>query len=232
MMTKAINKFCPRSGKLVADDSLTNYKDHIVGLCNPDCRNDFRDNIADRPSDTAYFDAVIKETTLQLNVVPTETSSADDFDFLVGTWNVKNRKLIDRLSNSDEWVEFEAVLEMRKTLNGIGNFETFSATIDGKPFAGEAVRLFDPITRLWSIYWADSNNGVLDKNPVVGSYDGSMGKFFTEDTFNGKEITVLYQWDKTDPKHPIWSQAFSLDNGTTWEWNWYMNLTNIAALAA
>lgn len=160
-----------------------------------------------------------------LNIQPSATSSKDDFDFLVGTWNVENRKLVDRLSNSDEWIEFDAVLEMRKTLLGIGNFETFTAEIDGKPFAGEAVRLFDPTTRLWSIYWADSNFGKLDANPVIGSYEGSVGKFYTRDKFGEKEIIVLYQWDKSDPEHPIWSQAFSADEGETWEWNWYMTLS-------
>jgi len=38
---------------------------------------------------------------------------------------------------------------------------------------------------------------------------------------------VLYQWNKTNPEHPIWSQAFSPDNGKTWEWNWEMVLTKI-----
>ncbi|HQU93831.1 MAG TPA: hypothetical protein PLK77_16160 [Pyrinomonadaceae bacterium] len=164
-----------------------------------------------------------------LNIQPLATSSKDDFDFLVGTWNVENRKLVDRLSNSDEWIEFDVVLEMRKTLLGIGNFETFTAEIDGKPFAGEAVRLFDPATRLWSIYWADSNFGQLDKVPVVGSFDGDIGRFYAPGEFNGKPIKVLYQWDKTDPVHPIWSQAFSVDKGETWEWNWYMTLTRKVA---
>ncbi|NOT48563.1 MAG: hypothetical protein HOP17_12530 [Acidobacteria bacterium] len=117
---------------------------------------------------------------------------------------------------------------MRKTLNGIGNFETFEAVIDGRPFAGEAVRLFNPKTRLWSIYWADSNHGILDQNPVVGSYENGIGKFYAQDSFDGKDIVVLYQWDKRDPEHPIWSQAFSLDKGKTWEWNWYMYLSKAA----
>ncbi len=160
-------------------------------------------------------------------IQPSETSSADDFDFLQGRWNVHNRKLKTRLENSDDWFEFDAVLDMRKTLNGIGNFETFDAVIDGKPFAGEAVRLFNPKTRLWSIYWADSNFGVLDENPVVGSFEGGVGKFYARDVFREKEITVLYQWDKTNPERPIWSQAFSTDDGKTWEWNWYMNLTRV-----
>lgn len=60
-MENVINKYCPRSGKPVAADSLTEYADVIVGFCNPHCRDDFAANIDARPSDTRYFDAVIKE---------------------------------------------------------------------------------------------------------------------------------------------------------------------------
>lgn len=156
------------------------------------------------------------------NITPSVTSSADDFDFLVGKWDVHNRKLKTRLTDSDDWAEFSATVEMRKVMAGIGNVETFDATFDDKPFAGMAVRVFNPATRLWSIYWADSSNGVLDKNPVVGSFEGNLGQFYAADEFNGRPITVLYQWDKADPDAPVWSQAFSLDAGAGWEWNWFM----------
>lgn len=163
-----------------------------------------------------------------LDIKPSAASSANDFDFLQGSWNVHNRKLKTRLANCDEWSEFEALLDMRKTLNGIGNVETFKTELEGKPFDGMAVRLFNPNTSLWSIYWADSNHGVLDQNPVVGSFENGLGRFYAKDVFNGKDITVLYQWDTTDPEHPIWSQAFSTDDGKTWEWNWHMTLTKKA----
>ena len=228
MSNTAINKYCPRSGKPVSSDSLTEYAGSTVGFCNPDCRDDFQDNTNDRPSDRAYFDAVIKEFGSKVNVAPSAISSKEDFDFLVGRWNVRNRKLRERLANCDEWTEFDAELEMQKTLNGIGNFETFSAEINGSPFAGEAVRLFDPMTRLWSIYWADSNFGKLDTDPVVGSFEGDVGRFYAPGIFDGKEITVLYQWDRSDLDHPVWSQAFSTDSGKTWEWNWYTTLSRTA----
>ncbi|MEM9090041.1 MAG: YHS domain-containing protein, partial [Cyanobacteria bacterium P01_F01_bin.53] len=41
---EAINKFCPRSGKPIENDSLTEYRGHIVGFCNPGCRDDFAQN--------------------------------------------------------------------------------------------------------------------------------------------------------------------------------------------
>lgn len=223
-MHTAINRYCPRSGRPVAEDSLTSYHNVTVGFCNPACRDDFQSNVPERPIDRAYFDALIKELGTPA-VSPSETSSKNDFDFLVGTWNVKNRKLNARLTSSDEWTEFDSTLEMKKTLLGIGNFEIYRAEINNEPFEGEAVRVFDPLTRLWSIYWADSTTGRLDRFPVTGSFEDGVGKFYGYDIYNGTPITVLFQWDSTDANSPIWSQAFSSDNGETWEWNWYMHLT-------
>ena len=36
-----INSICPWSGKPVSADSLTMYGDHVVGFCNPGCRDKF-----------------------------------------------------------------------------------------------------------------------------------------------------------------------------------------------
>lgn len=63
-MEKSINKFCPRSGEVVNDDSLTEYKGHLVGFCNPGCRDDFASDMANNQSDTDYFDVIIKEKEL------------------------------------------------------------------------------------------------------------------------------------------------------------------------
>jgi hypothetical protein len=95
------------------------------------------------------------------------------------------------------------------------------------PFEGMAIRLFNPKSRLWIIYWVDNNNPQMDEHPVTGSFENGLGKFYTSDTFNEKPIIVIYQWDASDPEHPIWSQAFSPDDGKTWEWNWEMKLTRI-----
>lgn len=156
-----------------------------------------------------------------LDIRPSATSSAHDFDFLSGDRTLTNHKLKDRLAGSSEWLDFPATQSMAKILLGIGNRDNFLATIDGKPFEGMTLRLFNPKTRLWSIYWADSNSGTLEP-PVVGSFDGNIGIFYCRDTFRGTAILVKFNWDKSDPEHPVWSQAFSDDEGKTWEWNWYM----------
>jgi hypothetical protein len=163
----------------------------------------------------------------ELIILPSATSSSNDFDFYVGKWNVRNKKLKTRLNNCNEWTAFDATAQMHKILNGTANHESIFANLDGQPFEGLAVRLFHPQTKLWTIYWADSKSCVMD-TPVVGSFDGPVGEFFAKDTFNGKDIIMLYRWDATDPENLVWSQAFSPDNGQTWEWNWYMYMSKAA----
>jgi hypothetical protein len=159
-----------------------------------------------------------------LKLEPSESSSATDFDFLHGKWNIHNRKLKSRLTGSGEWLEFEAEQECNPLLFGQANIDKFTTGAFGKPFEAIALRLFDPATRLWSIYWADSNIVVMD-TPQVGSFDGYAGNFLARDAYNGKDIIVRFRWDLSDPEAPQWSQAFSEDEGATWEWNWFMTFT-------
>jgi hypothetical protein len=42
----AINETCPWSGQPIAADSLTRYRDAVVGFCNPGCRDKFEAAIA------------------------------------------------------------------------------------------------------------------------------------------------------------------------------------------
>lgn len=161
-----------------------------------------------------------------LQITPSPTSSENDFDFFVGKWKVRNRKLNKRLANCDDWTEFEAKNDCRKILNGRANTDSFYAEFDDKPFEAMTLRLFNPSTKLWSIYWADSNVVVLDV-PQVGYFDGKIGEFFARDIFEGQQIIVKFRWDVTDENAPVWSQAFSADEGKTWEWNWYMYFTRV-----
>ena len=159
-----------------------------------------------------------------LLIVASEYSSKDDFDFFQGKSIIKNKKLKQGFANCTEWIEFTSTQEMYKILNGIGNIDNFLATFDGEPFEGMTVRLFNPKTKLWSIYWADSTSGTLDK-PVVGSFENKVGHFFSKDIFEGKNVLQVFRWDARDENNPVWSQAMSDDNGKTWEWNWYMYMS-------
>lgn len=153
-------------------------------------------------------------------------SSKHDFDFFIGKWSLINRKLVSRLSGCTDWIEFESTQEMHTVLNGIGNIDNFLTTLNGEPYEGMTVRLFNPSTKLWSIYWADSDTGKFNP-PVVGSFENNVGHFFSKDYFNRMNIVVVFRWDARDKDNPAWSQAFSADYGKTWEWNWFMFMTKL-----
>jgi len=159
-----------------------------------------------------------------LIITASPTSSQNDFDFLQGKWKMYHRRLNKRLENCKDWTKFQSFDENHKILMGMGDVDTYTTTElpghEGKPFEGFTLRLFNPATKLWSLYWAPSTTGVLDP-PVVGSFENNVGHFFSKDTFNGKNIIVVFRWDARNKDKPVWSQAFSADTGKTWEWNWY-----------
>src|SRR4030095_855716 len=122
----------------------------------------------------------------ELMITASPGSSTNDFDFLVGKWKMYNRRLNKRLENCKDWTEFVSYDENHKILSGTADMDTYSTTempgLEGKLFEGVALRLFNPKTRLWSLYWVASNVGVLDP-PVVGSFENNVGHFFCKDTF-------------------------------------------------
>lgn len=162
-----------------------------------------------------------------LEIRPSATSSAHDFDYLAGKWTMDNKRLKSRLNGCTEWISYPSTDENSgPVLNGIANTDIFKTSFNqfgDSPYQGMTVRLFNTQTKLWSLYWVDSNTGAMDP-PVVGSFEGNVGRFYCKDVFKGKPIIMMFVWDKTDQDNPIWYQAFSPDNGVTWEWN----MTNVS----
>ena len=154
------------------------------------------------------------------------------FDFFFGSWEQSNRKRVRPLvDGDDEWVEFESHTEAGPILGGLGNIDTFAAPdFPGRPgFEGFSLRLFEPETGLWRIWWASAKSGGRLDEPVVGRFDGPVGTFECDDTFEGRPIRVRYRWSDVDTEHPRWEQAFSPDGGQTWEVNWMAVFTRRTA---
>ena len=160
-------------------------------------------------------------------------AQAHAFDFLMGTWSIQNTFLAKRLQHSNEWLRFQATDLERPLRTGTGNLEYY-ATSHWPHFVGMSLRLYDPHTHQWTIYWSDNrfSAGVLQP-PVKGSFDHGRGVFEGPDHFDGAPITVrfTYAWRAGDPNHVRWTQAFSRDNGKTWEINWIMDFTRTSEKA-
>ena len=144
-----------------------------------------------------------------------------DFDFLFGDWAVDHRRLRDRLSGADAWDDFEGSMTCRPVLGGLGNIDEFAMPALGA--SGSTLRLFDLADRRWSLHWASSLTGRLEP-PVRGAFAGGIGLFYGADEFEGRAIRVRFVWDEITSVTARWQQAFSIDDGRTWETNWIMDL--------
>lgn len=148
-----------------------------------------------------------------------------DFDFLAGRWRVANRTLADPAPEAEpQWREFETTAESRPILAGLGNVDTYhAADFPGRgEYWGFALRLFEPATGLWRIWWA-SNPGTGNlEPPVVGRFSQGEGLFEGDDAYDGRAIRVRFIWSEISASSALWEQSFSFDGGGSFELNWIM----------
>jgi hypothetical protein len=149
-----------------------------------------------------------------------------DLDFFVGRWRVHHRRLKERLANSHEWIEFEGTTVTQKLMGGYGNVDDNVLEYPDGVYRAMTLRSYDPMSRQWSIWWLDSRSpkGPLDP-PLQGGFQNGVGTFYADDKFNGKPIRVRFIWSRITSKSCHWEQAFSSDQGATWETNWEMDFT-------
>src|ERR1700740_1464368 len=142
-----------------------------------------------------------------------------DFDFLVGSWKFHLKRLKQRLVGSTEWVEFDGTTVCRKVLDGRGEVEEMNVVNPEKGIhiQGLALRLYNPQSHQWSIYWANAADGVLEPNPMVGQFSNGRGEFYNQQVYEGKTIYARFIWTDTNTSSPHFEQAFSTDGGKTWE---------------
>jgi len=152
------------------------------------------------------------------------TGDLHDFDFFVGDWTSVNRRLKQRWVGSKEWDVFPNTVHCESHMGGVVN--TDEVVFPTKGWSGMTVRTFNLKKRQWSIYWINSLTGELFP-PVVGGFNGKdTGKFYGDDTDEGRPIKVVFQWTRLGPDAARWQQAFSLD-GKAWETNWIVEHTRV-----
>ncbi|MDC0659820.1 DUF1579 domain-containing protein [Leisingera sp. SS27] len=152
-------------------------------------------------------------------------STSRDFDFETGRWNVRHRRLKERLTGCREWEEFQGTSETRAVLGGNGNVEDNLLNFPGGAYRAIALRSFDPASGTWAIWWLSANAPHQLDVPVVGRFEDGTGSFFAEDTLRGEPVSIRFLWLQTDTETPRWEQAMSRDGGKTWETNWTMDFT-------
>lgn len=149
-----------------------------------------------------------------------------DFDFEIGTWKTHLRRLLNPLTGSSTWVEYEGTTVVRKVWNGRANLVELVADGPAGHFEGLSLRLYNPQSRQWSLNFANANGGVIAQ-PTIGEFKDGRGEFYNQETFNGRAILVRFVISDITPNSCRFEQAFSDDGGKTWEVNWVATDTRV-----
>ena len=166
-------------------------------------------------------------TLMLLAAQPSKTAPAaaaqpdhqHDFDFEFGSWKTHIRRLLHPLSGSQEWADLDGTSVVRKVWDGRANLGELEVSNSAMHLEGLSMRLYNPESRQWSIYWSNAEDGALGTG-MVGQFNNGRGEFFDQEVFEGRTILVRYVWSNTTSKSPHFEQSFSTDGGKTWEVNW------------
>lgn len=155
-----------------------------------------------------------------------QRDGSHDFDFELGTWKIHLKRLLHPLTGSNTWVEFDGTSVTRKVWDGRAQLEQFETD---SPTAGHieglTLRLYNPDSRQWSLYWGTSKSGTLSLPATVGEFKDGRGEFYDQEPYGGRMIFVRYVWSQITPNSAHFEQSFSDDGGKTWEANWITDQT-------
>jgi hypothetical protein len=163
-----------------------------------------------------------------VQLTPAERDGQHGFDFEIGTWKIHLKRLEHRLAGSTTWVEFDGTSVTRKVWGGRADLEEFEVDSPTGHIEGMTLRLYDPQTHQWSLYWATSKSGAMGA-PTIGEFKNGRGEFFDTEPSgpNGRAILVRFVWSDITPNSAHFEQSFSDDGGKTWEVNWITDQTRV-----
>ena len=149
-----------------------------------------------------------------------------DFDFEFGSWKVRLKRLARPLTGSSDWIEMEGTSIVRKVWDGRANLGELDVRNTTSRIEGLSLRLYNPGSRQWSIYWANARDGGLG-TAMIGHFANGRGEFFNQELFEGRAIFVRFIFSDITAATFRLEQAFSPDGGKTWEPNWIAEFTRL-----
>jgi hypothetical protein len=152
---------------------------------------------------------------------PTQWDGQRDFDFHFGTWRTHVSRLVHPLAGSKQWMEYDGTSVVSKVWNGRASLFELDVSGPGDRIEGVGLRLYNPEAHQWSLNWANSSGGVINK-PMIGEFKDGRGEFFDQEEFNGQMIIARNGFSDITPNSNRFEQAFSDDGAKTWETNWVM----------
>jgi hypothetical protein len=149
-----------------------------------------------------------------------------DFDFEIGIWKTHLKRLVEPLSGSTTWAEYDGTTVVRKVWNGRANLVELTADGPAGHFEGLSLRLYNPRSRQWSLNFASAGGGTMT-TPTIGEFKNGRGEFYNQETFNERSILVRFVISDITANSCRFEQSFSDDGGKTWEVNWIATDTRV-----
>lgn len=157
---------------------------------------------------------------------PAAPEASHDFDFEFGKWNTHVHRLLHPLSGSQAWADYDGTTTVTPVWNGRANLVQLEADGSAGHLEFLSLRLFNPDSHHWSLNVASSRGGELGV-PTVGGFQNGRGEFYDHESWNGKPIVVRFVIIPQGKDNIRFEQAFSPDDGKTWEMNWIATDTRV-----
>ena len=162
-----------------------------------------------------------------------EPDGQHDFDFEIGTWKIHLSPApgsVGRLHDLEGPIRRHHGLAEKS-----GTVAPISAGIRNRQprptghIEGLTLRVYNPQTRQWSIYWANSKDPALGQpiQPMVGEFKNGRGEFYDQELWKGRSAYVRFIWSNITPNSAHFEQSYSEDGGKTWEVNWITDQTRV-----
>jgi hypothetical protein len=145
-----------------------------------------------------------------------------DFDYFVGRWRVEHRRLRKRLAGSNDWEAFSGRTQCQQLFDGLVNLNESISFRGGRTSYGLGLRALDEPRGRWADWYLAANDLSKIDPPLYGRFLNGMGTFYSRELFEGRPVLVRGQFSSSTASEARWEQAFSVDEGASWETNWVM----------
>lgn len=156
----------------------------------------------------------------------TRHDGSHDFDFELGTWRIETKRLLKPLTGSSEWAVRRGQVKITPVWGGKGNFVHLVQDGPNSHVEMAGLRLYNPEARQWYVHFFTAKDGILGP-PLVGAFKGGRGVFYDQESFGPRTIWVRFTVFPVSADVVQTEQAFSDDQGKTWETNQISRSTRI-----
>ena len=154
--------------------------------------------------------------------LPEGSASRTDFDYFIGRWRVEHRRLRGRLVGSNDWETFEGSTYCQRMFDGLLNLNESVSVRGGRTYFGLGLRGLDEAGDRWADWTLSAANLSTIDPPQYGRFANGVGAFLSREDFEGRPVLVRGLFSSINEDEARWEQAFSSDEGATWETNWVM----------